>query len=213
MRWLLRDEEDGFRFFLDGLFRGEYSPAIVERLTADGTMPRIGEADLATATEPMDYLGVNVYSRVVVDAEDYNPRWWEASSPHTGGNFLANGMEYYPEALYEALQMLTRDYGVDIPFFVTENGVSASEERLDGGRVQDLERISYIRGFLEQAARAIADGYDLRGYFVWSLLDNYEWSAGFSQRFGIVHVDPHTLERTPKDSALWYRDVVARKGF
>jgi len=207
-----RDEEDGFRFFLDALFAGGYGAAMRERLAAEGSMPVIRDGDLELAREPIDYLGLNVYSRVVVSAEHYNPRWWEASDAHPGGNFLANGMEFYPEALYDATRMVREEYGVRLPLYVTENGMSTVDERVVDGRVRDEERIRYVRGFLEQALRAIDDGVDLRGYYVWSLLDNYEWAAGFSQRFGIVHVDPVTLERTPKDSALWYRDVIARRG-
>lgn len=204
-----RDEEDGFRFFLDGLLRGSYDDAILARLQGEGTMPSIGADDLALASQPIDYLGINVYSRVVVDSRTYSPRWWEGAATHPGGNYLANGMEFYPEALYEAATMLRDDYDLAIPLYVTENGMSAADERIEPGRVRDDERIRYVSGFLRQALRVRAEGIDLRGYYLWSLLDNYEWAAGFSQRFGIVHVDPATLDRVPKDSALWYRDLIS----
>jgi len=207
-----RDEQDGFRFFLDPLFTGGYAPDLVARLNAEGTMPSIAAGDLDAIAEPMDFLGVNVYSRVVVSAENYNPRWWEASDVHPGGNFLTNGMEFYPEALYDAVMLVRDEYGVTLPLYITENGMSTPDETPVDGRVRDEERIAYVAGFLGQAARAIEDGADLRGYYLWSLLDNYEWASAFTQRFGIVRVDPDTLERTPKDSAYWYRDVIRRGG-
>jgi beta-glucosidase len=208
-----RDEEDGFRFLLDGLLRGRYDDAIVERLTAEGTMPRIRPGDLELANAPIDWFGLNVYSRVVVDADTYNPRWWEGATDRPGGNFLTNGMEFYPEVLHEAALVLRDEYDLDLPVFITENGMWTPDETVDAAGVHDPERIRYVRGFLEQARRVLDEGIDLRGYYLWSFLDNYEWAAGFSQRFGIVRVEPDTLARVPKDSALWYRDVIARRGW
>jgi beta-glucosidase len=207
----LRDEDDGFRFFLDGLFAGSYSERIRARLAADGTLPDIRSGDAALSATPIDYLGLNVYSRVVVDAREYNPQWWVASQSHPGGNFLANGMEFYPRAVYDAVAMVRHEYGVQLPVYITENGMAGTDERVVDGTVDDGERIRYVAGFLDEVARANRDGLDIRGYYLWSLLDNFEWAAGYAQRFGIVHVDPDGFARTPKRSFEWYRSVIAAR--
>lgn len=200
-------EDDGFRFFLDPLLKGAYSDRIVDRLTREGTLPEIEDGDLTTISENLDFLGVNVYSRVVVDSTQAKPEAWAQSTPYPGGNYLDNGLEFYPRAVYEALEMLERDYGWRGPVMITENGMAdgpgAGDDPLD-----DQERIAYMAGFLEWIGRSIAEGHDIRAYYAWSLMDNFEWSAGFSMRFGIARVDPVTLERVPKASARWYRDLI-----
>jgi beta-glucosidase len=205
-----RDEDDGFRFFLDPVLKGDYSDRIRGRLTERGTMPVIADGDLKLINAPIDYLGLNVYSRVVVSAEHYNPKWWVADDKHPGGNFLDNGMEYYPKAVYDAIFMAKNQYGFEGPIFITENGAADGPNVVDP--LNDQERITYVAGFLEWIAKAIEDGADVRGYYLWSLMDNFEWSAGYSQKFGIVHLDTETMQRTPKASARWYRDVIARRG-
>ena len=201
-------EDDGFRFFLDALRGGGYSDRIRERLEADGTMPVILPGDQAVIEQPIDYLGLNVYSRVVVNSKTNDPSQWAQSDPHPGGNFLDNGLEYYPRAVYEALDMVRDDYGWLGPVFITENGMndgpSASENPLE-----DAERIHYVEGFLEWIAAAIHGGHDVRGYYLWSLMDNFEWSAGFTSKYGVAALDPVTLDRVPKASASWYRDLIA----
>ena len=204
------DEDNGFRFFLDPLLGGGYSERLTQRLTAAGTMPEIEAGDLELIATPIDYLGLNVYSRVVVSAEHYNPKWWVADEWHPGGNFLDNGMEFYPKAVYDAIHMVKTDYGFDRPIFITENGVSDGKTLADP--LEDDERIAYVGAFLEWIAKAIDEGADVRGYYLWSLLDNYEWAAAYTQKFGIVHVDLETMQRTPKKSALWYRDVIRSRG-
>lgn len=206
-----RDEDDGFRFFLDPVLKGDYSERIRTRLTERGTMPVVADGDLATINAPIDYLGLNVYSRVVVSAEHYNPKWWVADDKHPGGNFLDNGMEYYPKAVYDATFMAKNQYGFAGPIFITENGAADGPNVVDP--LDDQERITYVAGFLEWIAKAIKDGADVRGYYLWSLMDNFEWAAGYSQKFGIVHLDTETMQRTPKASARWYRDVIAKRGF
>ena len=196
---------------MDGLFAGGYSERIRSRLASEGTLPDIRPEDATLAATPIDFLGLNVYSRVVVDARDYNPQWWVASQSHPGGNFLANGMEFYPRAVYDAVAMVRRDYGVRLPVYITENGMAGTDELVQNGTVDDSERIGYVTGFLEEIARANRDGLDIRGYYLWTLLDNYEWAAGYGQRFGIVHVDPVEFTRTPKRSFDWYRSVIASR--
>ena len=207
----LRDEDDSFRFFLDAILAGGYSERLLARLEEEGTLPDIRAGDFETTSAPIDFLGLNVYSRVVVSAENYNPQWWVAGDTHPGGNFLDNGMEFYPKSVYDAIFMAKNEYGFERPIYITENGVADAHTELVDGVIDDEERVRYVAGFLEWIAKAIDDGADVRGYYLWSLMDNFEWAAGFSQRFGLVHVDTDTLERTPKASAHWYRDVIARR--
>ncbi|MFG2941215.1 GH1 family beta-glucosidase [Streptomyces sp. NPDC048282] len=204
----LRDEDDSFRFFLDPLLAGGYNERITERLTREGTMPEVHDGDLDVIATPVDYLGLNVYSRVVVSAEHYNPHWWETTDNHPGGNFLDNGLEFYPKSAYDAIHMVRDEYGWHRPVYITENGMADADS---ADPFDDQERIHYVRGFLEWIARAVEEGADVRGYYLWSLMDNYEWAAGFSKRYGIVHIDPDTLKRTPKASFGWYRDVISRR--
>ena len=112
-----------------------------------------------------------------------------------------------PEALTELLLRLKRDYG-DLPLLITENG-AAFQDRLDDGHVDDPRRVAYLRGHIAAVERARAQGVDVRGYYVWSLLDNFEWEWGYERRFGIVYVDYATQRRIPKRSAFWYRDLIA----
>jgi len=202
-------EDDGFRFFLDALRGGGYSDRLRARLESEGTLPDIREGDQALIESPIDYLGLNVYSRVVVDSTKNDPSIWAQSNPNPGGNFLDNGLEFYPKAVYDAIHMVRDDYGWTGPTYITENGmadaVPAAENPLN-----DTERIHYVEGFLHWISEAVREGFDIRGYYLWSLMDNYEWSAGFTQKYGIVHVDIETLERTPKKSALWYADIIRR---
>ena len=121
---------------------------------------------------------------------------------------MENGTEYYPRAVYEAVEMLRKEYQLAIPVYITENGTcNCGEQVQDGGRIRDTQRIEYLRGNLYWIARAMEEGADIRGYYVWSLLDNWEWCAGFESRFGLVHVDFDTQERLVKDSGKWYAQV------
>lgn len=202
-------EDDGFRFFLDPILRGNYSDRILERLAREDSLPVMQSEDAAIIAAPLDFLGVNVYSRVVVDSTTADPEIWAQSNPHPGGNYLDNGLEFYPRAVYEALEMLEADYGWRGPVMITENGMADGPTSAVDPLTDD-ERIAYMSGFLEWIGRALDEGRDIRAYYAWSLMDNFEWSAGFSMKFGISHVDPVTLDRTPKASGLWYRDLIAK---
>lgn len=203
-----RDEDDGFRFFMDPLFAGGYSDRLRTRLEDEGTMPEVHEGDVELISSPVDYLGLNVYSRVVVDSQNYSPHWWVSAEQHPGGNYLDNGMEYYPKSVFDAIKMAEQEYGFKGPIYITENGMADGPDQSEP--LRDAERIAYVDGFLEWIAKAIETGSDVRGYYLWSLLDNYEWAAAYTQKFGIVHVDLESMERTPKDSAVWYADLIAR---
>jgi beta-glucosidase len=200
------DEIDGMRnrFFFDPVLRGSYPADVLERLGRSG--PPVREGDLATISTPIDFLGVNNYSRSIVRA---NP---EGGSPIVldprGKRVTAMGWEIYPDSIYEVLTRFQREYGVR-KLYVTENGAAFPDALGEDGRVDDPDRIDYLEQYLDAIGRAIADGAPVRGYFVWSLLDNFEWAEGCAKRFGVVYVDFETLARVPKSSFAWYRDVIA----
>jgi beta-glucosidase len=119
------------------------------------------------------------------------------------------GWEVFPEGLYQFLTRTAKEYSGDLPIFVTENGM-ANADRLSNGAVDDQTRIDYINQHMAQVQRAMSEGVPLQGYMLWSLLDNYEWALGYEKRFGLVHVDFDTMERTPKQSYLSLKDALSR---
>ena len=173
--------------------------------------PPILEADFSIISVPIDFLGVNYYSRAVVRSAKVAE---EANAPRTvfvSDDQTDMGWEVHPDGLFELLCRLHRDYAPRA-LYITENGAAYDTPPGPDGRVRDDERRAYLEGHLSAAWRACAEGVPLRGYFLWSLLDNYEWSHGYAKRFGIVWVDYATQERLPKESAGWYRDVVRAHG-
>ena len=189
------------RWFLDPVFRAAYPDDQQERLALAERVIRDG--DLATIAAPIDFLGVNSYRRHVVAAGHGGPRILRPAGPYT-----TMGWEVYPDGLHRLLVRLADDYA-PAAIYVLENGAAFGDVRGHDGEVHDLERTAYIHDHIAAVRRAIADGAPVKGYFVWSLLDNFEWGYGCSQRFGLVYVDYATLERTPKDSFYWYRDWIA----
>jgi beta-glucosidase len=195
--------EDGrlVRWYMDPLFKSAYPQDVLNFLGADA--PRTEAGDLAAIATPMDFLGINYYSRSVVSAI-------EDGKVHDSGYGVTDmGWEIYPRGLTEVLLRLQRDYAVP-PLYVTENG-GAFKDRLVDGKVNDAERTDYIARHIDAVGDAIRQGVRMNGYMVWSLLDNFEWASGYEKRFGIVHVDYETQRRTRKASALWYRDFLCRQ--
>jgi beta-glucosidase len=201
------------RLFLDPLLRGGYPADVLEdvREVTDGAHVHPGDEDSINA--PVDVLGINYYYRTVVragSAARHETSAWVGSGdiePVSRGLARTEmGWEIDPEGLYDLLTRVARDYP-GVPLYVTENGAAIADEKGPDGEVHDPARVAYLDAHFRAAHRAIADGVDLRGYFVWSLLDNFEWAFGYSKRFGLIHVDFDTLERTPKDSARWYAEV------
>lgn len=192
--------EDGLlrRWYLDPVVHGRYPADALAALGADA--PQVQPGDMAAIAQPVDFVGVNYYSRSVVSAGA--PRDAKA----VGCEVTAMGWEVYPEGLTELLVGLHRDYP-GLPLLITENGAAFDDLAIDG-RVEDIARVQYLQRHVAAVADAIAQGVPVRGYFVWSLLDNFEWSSGYVKRFGIVHVDYATQRRTLKASAHWYRDFV-----
>ncbi len=185
---------DGYynRFFLSGLFKGSYPDNVMEGL--EPHMPKGWQQDFDTIRAPLDWVGLNYYTRKVIAPDD---RPWPAHAEVDGPLPKTQmGWEIYPEGLRHFLNMVHRDYTKGLPLLVTENGM-ANDDRVGQA---DQPRIDYLEAHLAQAHAALADGVPLKGYTFWSLLDNYEWALGYEKRFGLVHVDFETLERQPKAS-------------
>ena len=197
------------RLFLDPVLLGRYPDDVPPLPVQDG--------DLETIAQPLDVLGVNYYFRQLAQ----NGPNGAGPSPWVGARdvkFLSRGLprtemgwEIDASGLYDILTRVHRDYP-SVPLYVTENGAAFPDVVSGDGRVEDPDRIAYLDAHFRAAAQAIADGVDLRGYFVWTLMDNFEWAYGYTKRFGLVHVDYETLERTPKESARWYAEVTRRNG-
>jgi beta-glucosidase len=198
------------RQYLDPVFFGRYPEEMRE--VFGEAWPDFPAADLAHIRQPIDFVGVNYYTRRVtrnaplslpVRADGVRQR------QHT---YTETDWEVYPQGLADTLLGVRQRYG-DIPLYVTENGAAFYDPPAPGpDGIQDPLRVDYLREHLRVVHRLIADGLDLRGYYVWSLLDNFEWSLGYSKRFGIVHVDYATQRRTPKASARFYAEVIRTRG-
>lgn len=201
---------ESFSLFIDPLIHGTYSPLVMEKII--GLNPEYKESDMETVRGAYDYIGVNNYSRIVVKRDPANPEIISTVTPDYDGFRTTDiGWEVFPGALYETLIALNTRYG-NPPVYITENGASY-DYPANGGRVADTKRIDYMKGYLAAVNRAIEAGCDIRGYFYWSLIDNFEWAEGFSQRFGIVHVDYETQRRIIKESGFWYQRCIRENGF
>lgn len=188
--------EDGTfnRWFLDPLLRGEYPQDIWTHYGQD--VPTVNGGDLELIRAPLDFLGVNYYSRGV-QSSDGQGRPADAI-------YTEMGWEVYPAGLTDLLLRLKTDYAHLPPIFITENGAAFRDERTSTG-VHDPARTRYLQDHLQALLNAIQAGVDVRGYFAWSLMDNFEWAHGYTKRFGLVYVDYNTQERVLKDSARWYQ--------
>ncbi|MCL4105360.1 UNVERIFIED_CONTAM: hypothetical protein GTU68_055491 [Idotea baltica] len=192
------DLYDGYynRFFLSGLFKGTYPDNVMEGLGPH--MPTNWQDDFNTIQSPIDWCGLNYYTRKIVQASDGA---WPAHQDVEGPLPKTQmGWEVFPDGLYNFLTRTQREYTGDLPLFITENGMANEDIVTADGTVTDPERIDYIDQHLTAVRSAISDGVPVEGYFCWSLLDNYEWAVGYEKRFGLVHVDFDTLKRTPKAS-------------
>jgi beta-glucosidase len=201
---------DGFvnRWYWEPPLEGRYPDDIVERLGE--AAPSIQAGDLELIRQPLDFFGHNSYSRAVVRDDPESALLGATTVPQTGRPHTEMGWEVYPAHLYDSLTRITRDYGAP-DIYITENG-AAYDDKVAAGEVNDTERIEYLRSHLAAAHRAIEDGARLRGYFCWSLLDNFEWSYGYSKRFGLVYVDYPTQRRIIKASGRFYAEAARRNG-
>ena len=180
------------RWFLGGMFRGEYPADVLEGLAPH--MPANWQDDMATIRAPVDWLGLNYYTRKLIGPAD-TP--WPALAEHTGDLPQTQmGWEIFPEGLHHFLTFAHETYTRGLPLYVTENGMANP----DTPDTPDTARIDYIDAHVAQVRRAITEGVPVAGYFTWSLMDNYEWSFGYEKRFGLIHVDFDSLQRRPKAS-------------
>jgi beta-glucosidase len=203
------------RLFLDPILAGRYPADVLADIQPLAGADFIRDGDEKQIGMPLDVLGINYYSRHVVRAgrpgEDFerDAAWVLATDVEklrTGAPRTEMGWEIDASGLYDVLTRVARDYDAP-PLYVTENGAAFADVVDADGRVRDPQRVEYLDGHFRAAARAIADGVDLRGYFVWTLMDNFEWAWGFARRFGLVHVDHATQLRTVKDSGHWFAGV------
>ncbi len=209
------------RLFLDPLFKGMYPEELWNRLTL--FRPKVTAEEMDTIGEPIDFLGTNTYTR---EWARFSLKQFPLFFDMTGmkdvpdGDYVKEGVQYtsmgwevYPEALHRILLRIKNDYG-NVPLYVTENGAAFEDsavEDSDGWRVHDRKRVDYLKKHIAKVAQARSEGADVRGYFVWSLLDNFEWAEGYDKRFGIVYVDYESQERILKDSAYWYRGLISER--
>ncbi len=193
-------------WFNDPVFLGKYPESGLEKFR--DYLPEITEEDMKLISQPIDFMGQNIYNGYIVRAgEDGEP---EIVAPPAGAPKTAAGWPVTPECLYWGVKFIYERYRT--PLYITENGMSCHDLISDDGQIHDPNRITFLDRYLSALQRAGDDGADVRGYFLWTFLDNFEWEKGFSERFGIVHVDFATQKRIAKDSAFWYRKVMETNG-
>ncbi len=192
------------RWFLDPIFHARYPADLAEEW--ESIMPKVHDGDLETIAAPIDFLGVNNYTSPLVAADDNGGR--SQIVRRQGVELTDMDWEIVPDGLHDLLVRVHRDYSPSA-IYITENGAAFPDVRGHDGGVADPEREGYLESYIDAAARAAGEGVPLRGYFAWSLLDNFEWAWGYWKRFGLIYVDYPTLERVPKGSFYWYRDLIA----
>lgn len=202
-----RIDANANRFFLDPLFLGDYGGTVHDTHDRHGLADVVHDGDLETIAGPIDFLGVNHYHQVIAQAID-DDGFLAADTTHAEPAHTALGWSVNPHSLHNVLARVSDEF-TDLPLYVTESG-AAFEDYVDpNGNVNDLERINYLGGYLDAVAAAADNGANVAGYFVWSLLDNFEWAEGYRKRFGLIYVDYGTQTRIPKASYQWYRDLIA----
>jgi len=194
------------RWFVEAITKGRYPKEALAGF--DPHLPENWQDDMAEISQPIDFLGVNYYTRHKVTT-DPNAVWPHIQSEEGPGDKTQMGWEIYPDGLHGFLTRLSRDYVGDLPIYVTENGM-AWDDNIENGAVFDPVRVKFVSDHIMAAKRAIDDGANVKGFFYWSLLDNYEWAFGYEKRFGMIHVDFETLKRTPKASYHALKSAIAR---
>lgn len=194
------------RWFIEAATKGTYPQAALDGLGPH--MPEGWQDDMAQISQPIDFLGVNYYTRHEILA-DPDTAWPSLKAAEPTLDLTQMGWEIYPDGLKGILVRMARDYVGDLPLYVTENGM-AWDDHVENGSVYDPVRMKYVSDHIMAAKHAIDDGANVKGFFYWSLLDNYEWAFGYEKRFGMVHVDFDTLQRTPKASYHALKAAIAR---
>lgn len=205
--------EDGkaHRWYIEPIFRGAYPADIMELLEQNNLAPQIVNGDAAIIAAPVDFLGINNYTRNIVRQRPGAAAGTAEHIRNNGAEYTEVGWEVYPAGLREVLVRLHQEYHVP-RLYVTENGAAFADAVGANARVRDTQRTNYYREYLTQVHAAINAGVPLAGYFAWSLLDNFEWAEGYAKRFGIIYVDYENQKRIIKDSGYWYRDTIAAQG-
>jgi beta-glucosidase len=194
------------RWFIEAITKGTYPKEVLNGLGK--FMPEGWQDDMALINRPLDWLGVNYYTRGLYVPDPTIP--WPSLKPVSGPLPKTQmGWEIFPDGLHHFLTRMAKDYVGDLPLYVTENGM-AWDDHVENGAVYDPERTAFVSDHMKATLRAIEDGANVKGFFYWSLLDNYEWALGYEKRFGIVHVDFETLKRTPKASYHAIKAALAR---
>lgn len=202
---------DGYlnRWFLEPIYKGSY-PEDMLALYGDKA-PEIQAQDLGRISTKIDFMGVNYYSRTVVKADEKESFLDLSRVKPTDAEYTEMNKEIYPPGIYEILKRIHNDYNEPV-MYITENGASFPDKIDENGQISDESRIGYLKGHFLEAHRAIEDGVRLSGYFVWSLLDNFEWAYGYSQRFGLIYTEYPTQKRIIKASGWWYKRVIEKSG-
>ncbi len=201
---------DGYynRWFLDPVLKGSFPADMSEHYQSRGLLPEMSDQDLELMSQPLDFLGVNYYTSNLIK-HDSSQQPLETSVVSRNLPVTSCGWEVHPEGMYDLLVRIRRDYG-DIKILITENGAAYEDTVSESGEVNDPARIDYLQKHYVQTHRAIQDGVNITGYYVWSYCDNFEWAEGFTKRFGLVYVDYPTRKRIVKSSGRWFRDVMIR---
>ncbi|WP_208586789.1 GH1 family beta-glucosidase [Gracilibacillus suaedae] len=197
-------------WFMDPVFKGTYPEFMVDWFKKKGVELDIEDGDMETINQPVDFLGINYYTgHIARYKENEGLLDWEMVEMNYDRTDI--GWPIFPEGFYNVLMRIKDSYG-DIPIYITENGSCYNDEP-ENGSIKDTGRINYLEQHLTALSRAIASGVNVKGYITWSLMDNFEWAEGYTMRFGIVHVNYRTLERTKKDSFYWYKQTIANNWF
>lgn len=196
------------RWFLDSLFKGAY-PEDMLKLYADKA-PRIETGDMERISTRIDFLGINYYSRVVMEAAKDDDFMGTREVVVESSSYTESDWEVYPQGLYEILIRLWEEYRPSA-IYITENGAAFLDEVDVNGRINDHQRKRFLQDHFIQAYRAVVEGVPLCGYFVWSLMDAFEWDSGYAKRFGLIGVDRQTQERTIKQSGLWFKQFIKQQ--
>lgn len=195
-------------WWLNPILLGQYPKDGIESLGKRFLSDMIKSGDMELISQRLDFLGINLYTGKIIEHDDIHG--FKVCPPINGYDQTANKWHVLPETLYYSPKFLYEKFR--LPIIISENGLSLSDWVSLDGKVHDPNRIDYMHRYLKELRRASYEGVDIRGYFAWSILDNFEWSEGYNERFGLIHVDFNTLKRTPKDSYYWYGSLITQNG-
>ncbi|HMH12870.1 MAG TPA: GH1 family beta-glucosidase [Edaphobacter sp.] len=195
--------------YLTAVMEGKYTDAYLAHHGANA--PKFTDADMKAIGSPLDFVGLNIYTPAYVRADDSAAGFAMVRPPASFPHMMSSWLHVGPEALYWSPKLASQLWNIK-EIYITENGASSTDVLTPDGHVYDTDRVMYLRNYLTQLHRAVSEGVPVRGYFCWSFMDNYEWADGYAYRFGIHYVDFATQKRTPKLSAHFYKEVIARNG-